>query len=183
VPQTDQQLIDSANKGDNSAYEQLYQRHVRLLHGYLYKRLGSAADADDICQEAFIKAFQKLGQYRGDASFKNWLFQIAKNLIVDHWRSQSKCTTVPIDEFFNLGREPITPEAEAAEIKSQERTAKQLNNILNQLPEDYRKIIELRFLQGCSIREAANQIGISEANAKVRQYRAIKKAQDLLKNE
>ncbi len=180
MPDTDEQLIEAAKRGDQAAQQQLYQDNIRLLYGYLYRRIGSRTDVEDICQEAFAKAFSKLDQYRGDASFKNWLFQIAKNIVADHWRKQANCRTVSIDEFFEIGHEPLSAEEEKAEAANQREAAKRLSAVLDELPVNYRAILELRFLKGYTIRESAEELNISESNAKVRQYRALKKAQALI---
>ncbi len=180
IPETE--LIHRAQSGSNEARTELYNRYVRLLYGYLYKSLGAAQDAEDICQETFLRAFKSLPSFQGKASFKNWLFQIAKNIIADHWKAHYKGNTIYVEDFFGLADAPtyeIESEKNLAEETSAQ-VAQKLNSILDTLPTDYRVILELRFLKGYSIKEVADELDISISNAKVRQYRAIQKAKQLL---
>lgn len=175
-------LIQRAQSGDNEARSELYSKYVKLLYGYLYRSLGAAQDAEDICQETFLRAFKNLTSFQEKASFKNWLFQIAKNIIADHWKAHYKSNTVYVEDFFGF---PETPTYEIeSELPDKEHTAQEavqkLTRILNALPDEYRAILEYRFLKGYTIKEVADKLHITISNAKVRQFRAIQKAKKLL---
>lgn len=176
VESAEGQLIRAAQAGDRAAQTTLYQKYSRLLYGYLYKRLGCQADAEDITQEAFLRAFKYLGSFQGQASFKNWLFQITKNLVADHWQAHYSHPQVSVEYFFDLGIEPASAESDEQQQAEQTAAAEQLQQLLAQLPDDYRAVLEHRFLRGYTIQETAIALNITVANAKIRQYRALQKA-------
>lgn len=153
---------------EKNAQERLYQQHKDLLYRWLWQRLGNREEAEDICHDAFVKAFSHLQEFRQEASFKNWLFQIAKNLLADHWRKHYRLKTVSFEEYFDIQQE---------EVMSDENKAGKAQAILEKLSPQYREILEYRFLRNYSLKETAEALGISENNVKVRQYRAIKEAQ------
>lgn len=156
--------------------EALYQRYQPLVLGYLIRLLGSVPLAEDLCQDSFVKAFKALPNYRGEASVKNWLFQIVKNRVADHWKHHYAHSTVSMEEWYAATEQPVE------EIESHRMATEQkLQRLLEQLPDDYRLVLEYRFLHGYTIKETAEALGISESNAKVRQYRALLKAKDLIK--
>lgn len=168
-------LIASATTGDASAQTELYQRYQPLVLGYLIRLLGSVPVAEDICQDSFVKAFKALAGYRGEASFKNWLFMIVKHRVADHWKAHYSHLTVSLEEWVGTEDEPI----ELDPVTTNTNAERELQTILQQLPEDYRQVLEYRFLRGYSIKETAAALNITESNAKVRQYRAIQLAKQI----
>lgn len=153
--------------------EQLYAEHADLLYGYLYSRLGNQEEAEDICQEAFYRAFKHLKKFRKQASFKNWLFQIAKNLMADHWRKHYQLKTIAFEDYMDVPQESLPEDTE----DDQEKQAI-AQGILAELPQNYREVLEYRFLRNYTLKETAQALNISENNVKIRQYRALKKAQE-----
>lgn len=146
----------------------LYQEYRDFLYRWLYSRLGNRQEAEDLCHDAFVRAFAGLKNFRGQASFKNWLFQIAKNLLADYWRKYYRLKTISLEDWLDLEKEEIMTD-QTKEAKAQE--------ILSKLEEPYRQVLEYRFLRNYSLKETAEALGISENNVKIRQYRAIKQAQ------
>lgn len=175
MEQSELDLIASAAAGDIQSQTALYQRYQPLVLGYLIRLLGSVPVAEDICQDSFVKAFRGITNYRGEASFKNWLFMIVKHRVADYWKEHYSRQAVSLEEWVGREDEPI--ETEAAQDNN--RAEAHLQAILQQLPEDYRLILEYRFLRGYSIKETAAALQISESNAKVRQYRALQQAKQL----
>lgn len=88
----DSRLLDAARAGDRPAFEALVAPHLRGLRSYLHRMTGSPDDADDLAQDTLLKAFQQLPGFRGDASFKTWLFRIASNAAIDHLRGRKRWT-------------------------------------------------------------------------------------------
>lgn len=177
VEHTETDLIASAAIGNEEAQTMLYQRYQPLVLGYLIRLLGSVPLAEDICQDSFVKAFKALGNYRGDASFKNWLFMIVKNRVADHWKEHYSQLTVSLEEWVGKRDEPIEIDAPPPDNNLIEE---QLRTILEELPPDYRIVLEYRFLRGYSIKETAAALNISDSNAKVRQYRALQLAKKMI---
>lgn len=176
VQPNEAELITAAQAGDTTAQAALYQCFQPLVLGYLIRLLGSVALAEDLCQDSFVKAFRALPKYRGEASLKNWLFQIVKNRVADHWKQHYTQLTVSMEEWYGSTEQALT------DVESDNGAVEQkLQRILDQLPNEYRSILEYRFLRGYTIKESATALGISESNAKVRQYRALVKAKDLAK--
>src|SRR5579871_504089 len=83
----EREWIRRSGEGDHEAFEALVGRHQRMIHALTFRMTGSLADAEDLAQETFIKAFQQLGSYRGEAKFSSWLYRIALNLCLN-WRSR-----------------------------------------------------------------------------------------------
>lgn len=158
----------------NLDMEQLYRQYQPLVLGYLIRQLGSVPLAEDLCQSSFMKAFKSLHTYRGDASFKNWLFMIVKTTVADHWKQHYAHSTVTMEEWYAATDQPI----EEVELNNTVVEQK-LQHILEQLPPDYRAILEYRFLRNYSIKETATALQITESNAKVRQYRALQLAKQI----
>lgn len=184
MEQPPSELIEAAKAGDRGAQSRLYQQYVRLLFGYLYNKLGSRQVAEDICQETFLRAFKGIHTYDGRASFKNWLFQIAKHQIADYWDAHYKHATLSFEEFFETtqGAEPVVSEflsENEAEPSTLTAAELKIEHIMNQLSREYREILEYRFLKGYSLKETAEALRITLSNAKVRQYRALLKAKDI----
>lgn len=177
MEQAELALIHQAQAGDREAQGRLYQQHVRILLGYLYHKLGSIQVAEDVCQETFLRAFKSIHTYTGAASFKNWLFQIAKNLMADYWKAHYKFATLSFEEFFE--NTDLGGPAETVEEPAPDLAPDQVEAILSELSEEYRSILELRFLRGYSLQESADELHISLSNAKIRQFRAIKNAQHI----
>lgn len=184
VPNTEADLVAAAKTGDSRAATALYQSYFRLLYGYLYRRLGSAPLAEDIAQETFLRAFKSLSGFTGQASFKNWLFQITKHLVADHWAQQAKHSHIEFTDVYELSDTSFASYCEtltndAAASASEERSIRAVQQLLQHLPPDYRTILEYRFLRGYSLQETATALNISLSNAKVRQFRALQKAKTI----
>jgi RNA polymerase sigma-70 factor (ECF subfamily) len=88
----DSRLLDTARTGDRPAFEALVAPHERALRSYLHRMTGSSDDADDLVQDTLLKAYEQLSAFRGDASFKTWLFRIASNTAIDHLRARKRWT-------------------------------------------------------------------------------------------
>ena len=171
---SEKMLIQEALNGEEEAFIQLYHQHVSRLYLFACKKVSNSEDAEDIVSETFYQALRNLRSYSGKSSFKNWLYGIAKHLILAKYRERYNESTVELDENTTFN-EPVADE-NTAEQKQKER---ELDRLLAQLPQHYRGVLELRFLKGYSILETAAALGISEENAKVLQHRALKKANRL----
>jgi RNA polymerase sigma-70 factor (ECF subfamily) len=149
----------------------MYNDYADDIFRFLYVHVHDRALAEDLTADTFTKAWQKLA----DFDFKHprgWLYTIARNRLADHWRTHH---TVALDEDFE-----VEDEREATEIKLDRQIDKaQLLKHLAGLPEDMRSVVTLRFLGGYSARKTGQALGISEANVRVIQHRALKKLKEL----
>jgi len=162
------------HRGDQDALGVLYQRYVVEIYRYSYRQVGNQEDAEDLTSQVFLQVVRSIGGYRPQGQFRAWVYGIAKNVIVDWWRRYYWTPTVTMEKFLDLDPLPQkdlpgeNPRAEAA-----------VERLLAQLPERYQEVLKLRFLRGYSLEETAQAIGVSLANAKVLQHRALKKASQL----
>ncbi|HWE63513.1 MAG TPA: sigma-70 family RNA polymerase sigma factor, partial [Chloroflexota bacterium] len=153
----------------------LYRAHVRAIFAFIYSRVGNREAAEDLTGDVFMKALSHLDPSRAEASIMAWLFRVAHNVVNDYWRVTQRASIIALDEARAL-REP-RPSAENP--SHHEQTAARAAALLAALPENYRTVLSCRLLQGMSVAETAAQMGISEANVKVLQHRALKRAAEL----
>lgn len=185
---TENALIQAALNGEEEAFIRLYRQHVSALYRFVYSKLNNQQDAEDIASETFYHALKNLRNFSGKSTFKNWLYGIAKHLVLAKYRERYNESTLELNENAAAAaatgalEEPAISEnssGQDGEDEAQEEENQRLEAILNQLPEHYRKVLELRFLKGYSIAETAAAMDITEENAKVLQHRALKKANRL----
>ena len=171
--QAEQALVQEAIAGEEEAFIQLYYQHVSPLYRFVFSKLNNQQDAEDLASETFYHALKNLQTFSGKSSFKNWLYGIAKHLILAKYRERYNATTVELDENSAF-------EAPKTDDGSPEHDQKIhfLEKVLATLPKNYRNVLELRFLKGYTILETADALAITEENAKVLQHRALKKANE-----
>lgn len=154
--------------------ERIYATFFHPIYGFIYSRVGNREDAEDLTSHVFMKSLQYLNPNAAPQEIEAYLFRIARTDLADHWRRSAALRIVPLDE------EPEAYELEEAEgeaeLPSLPSLLGELERVLALLPPNYRRVLELRFYQGCTIRETARAMNVSEANAKVLQYRAVKRA-------
>lgn len=167
-------MIQEALNGEEEAFIQIYHQHVSSLYRFIFSKVNNQQDTEDLTSETFYQALKNLGSFSGKSSFKNWLYGIAKHLILAKYRERYNESTIELDE--NAAFEELKTSEGSEE---HEKKVRFLDHILTLLPQNYRQVLELRFLKGYSIIETADALGISEENAKVLQHRALKKANQL----
>lgn len=167
-------LVLKAQRGDAEALSDLYRKYVEVVYKFIYYRTGKKEEAEDLTHETFIKMMKSLPRFAFDSQFKTWLLGIAKHTILDYFRKYYKTRTLPLEDFLNIDLGNLEKEQEDTKPKE-----KLVAAILRNLPQNYREVLELRFLRGYSIRETAETLHKSISNIKVLQYRALHKAQRL----
>lgn len=168
--------ISAAAEGNQQAISQLYSENIREVYRFIYYKVGSKEDAEDITQDVMMAAFKGLEKFRGEASFRNWCYEIAKRKIADMWREKYKMPTVDIEAMLGIHTTMETDD-DIEEAKAHDAfKVGQVEEILGLLKDNYREVLEYRFLKGYSIKETATAMDISISNAKVLQHRALKKA-------
>lgn len=157
-----------------SDIDEVFSRYLDSVYRFLYSRVGNREDAEDLTSEVFLKATQGLDRDRPEASIAQWLFTVARTVLADHWRRYYRSgAPLPLDDT----RAHEIPQGENA--APTERSAQLVERVLSSLPARYRRILELRFLLGYSVAEAAREMDITPENAKVLQHRALAKALQL----
>ncbi len=155
-----------------SDIDQVFSRYVDPVYRFLYSRLGNREDAEDLTSEVFLKATRQLDSERGEASIAQWLFTVARTVLADHWRRYYRAgAALPLDDA-RVGSLPEEGEGRSSSGTS----ARLVAEVLEALPERYRRVLELRFLHGYSVQETAQELGVTPENVKVIQHRALAKA-------
>ncbi len=162
---------------DVQEFQTLYQENLGLIYRYVYSKVGNREEAEDLTSQIFIKAVRGVDHKRGAQSIQKWLFQVARTTIADYWRAYYRIAASSLEELLEAGWEGPAEEEEAIFASSQ--PAERVRHILQALPEHYREVLTCRFLLSLSIRETALRMGLTEANVKVLQFRALKRAADL----
>ena len=157
-------------------FQTFYQENLGLIYRYVYSKVGNREEAEDLTSQIFMKAVRGVDTERGPLSVQKWLFQVARTTIADYWRTHYRVSTSSLEELLEAGWEGP---AEEDVIAISGRAADRVQRILHVLPEHYREVLTCRFLLNLSIRDTASRMGLTEANVKVLQFRALKRAADL----
>jgi RNA polymerase sigma-70 factor (ECF subfamily) len=152
--------------------EGLYRAHVRGLHAFVYARVGNREAAEDITGDVFVKALMHLDLARTERSMVAWLYQVARNTIADYWRQGHGADTIALEDDPGVEIQPPAP----PDVARQADTAARARALLDLLPENYRRVLSYRLLDGASVSETARLMHLSESNVKVLQHRALVRA-------
>ncbi len=143
-----------------------YQTHVTAIYQYIYSRVGNRPDAEDLTAQVFMKAISGMRNDVSVPELRSWLYRVAQTTLADHWREYYAEGAGELDD--DVTRPPAPRENPEA--------VHRVDTLLATLPESYRRVLELRFLRGYSVRETAQELSLSEANVKVLQFRALNRA-------
>ncbi len=163
----DRVLVQLALKGDDTAFEYLFNRYRDAIHCLFVQKMGGANDADDLLQETFIKVYINLHRYNALYTFGQWVYTIARNTFVDYVRRRQD--DISIDERFTAPVSPA-PTPEESVISLQQR--KQIESYLNRLSPRYRQLIRMRFFDEYSYDEIAEKLNLPMGTVKTQIHRA-----------
>jgi RNA polymerase sigma-70 factor (ECF subfamily) len=167
---TDEDLVDLVCKGETRRFEELVQRHQDAVYSMALRYARAAGDAEDIAQEAFLRAFRSLDSFRHEAKFSTWLFRITYNLCVDWGRRNAKVRAAErvLEEDEEIAdRRSDVEGAVFAEIERKEIGAE-----ASRLAERYRVVIMMYYYDGRSYDEIGKILGIPPKTVETRLYRA-----------
>jgi len=172
-------MITRSQNGDINAFEELIARYERKVFAIAYRFMGNREDASDLAQEAFLKAFQSIQKFRGDASFSTWIYRIVSNVCKDELRKQKRSVQTSLDEEVWLEEGPVTKQIKddkptPEQVYEQTELKDYLQNLINNLNPEYRMVVILRDIQGYSYEEIAEILGCSLGTVKSRLNRARK---------
>lgn len=167
-PPSDAQLVARWVAGDELAARELVRRHTQPLARYLSGLGTPEAELDDVVQETLIKAFSAIGSWRGEASFRAWLYRIGANLSRDLYRKSGRRQMVELPERELMDRADPVGELEASEVNQRIRDG------LTELPRLQREVFLLRAQQGMEYAEIAAVLKTTPGSARVHYHHAVK---------
>jgi RNA polymerase sigma-70 factor (ECF subfamily) len=160
-------LVEAARGGDRSAFGELYTRFARMVHGILLAR-GARWDVDDLVQDVFMIAMQRIATLRDSGAFGGWLAAIARNRATDHFRRAPQTIEVALTDEVGGRMDPDRTEALAALA------------VIQTLPEAYRETLVLRLVEGMTGPEIAARTGLTPASVRVNLHRGMKQLRQRL---
>ena len=189
APTADAELVRRAKAGDLDAFEELTALHERQVFTIAWRIVQNTHDAEDVTQQAFLSALENLKNFREEASFATWLYRIATHAALKIIRKRKGLDTVSLEEATEPREEGDgVPHPEFIadwrespdELVHRNETRRLLDDALAKLDEKHRLVFVLRDVEGLSVKETAEALGLSEANVKVRLLRARLQLRELL---
>ena len=175
---TEEILVRRAQAGDRRAFAELVLAHQQFVYNLALRALGDPHEAEDVSQEAFVRAWQALPRFRGQARFRTWLYRIAANLCYNRLpRLRRELDALGAEEIANLPSESVGNPLSG--LEAQERRAF-LHRQIDALPESYRMLIVLRYQQELSYAEIAEVVGLPLGTVKTGLFRARERLKEAL---
>jgi len=182
----DTEIVNQVVSGDVNAFERLLERYQAHVLRIVRKHIPTDK-VDEVAQDVFVRAYQSLPTFKGDDGFKHWLSTITIRTCYDFWRKHYRYREIPLSslsEKHQVWLEEATSNSSSQSFydrDSQKEAREILDWALDRLSPEDRMVLELVYLEGYSIKEAANLLGWSIVNVKVRSFRARKKLHKLIK--
>jgi RNA polymerase sigma-70 factor (ECF subfamily) len=167
---TEDELLERASQLEDDALAELYDRYELKIYNYIYRRTSDPTLSEDLTAQVFLKMLEAIHNGRAwHSSFSGWLYRIAHNLVIDHYRVRDRQKSVSLDETPNM-IDPDDNPVEAAEVRLD---AEYLQAAIRRLTDDQAQVISLRFLEGYSFGEIADMMDKTEGAVKALQHRAV----------
>ena len=184
----DEVLVQRAVDGDEAAYAVLVRRYRNRIFNFTFRYTGNAAEAEDLAQDVFIKAYRNLHRFRGDAKFSTWLYQIAKNMSINRLRSIKRAIVSLVNpivsEDGDEGLDPISiaasDERSPEELMLGVEAEKVVQLAIQKLSPVYRAALILRDIEDLPYEEIAQILGLAEGTVKSRIHRARSELKQML---
>lgn len=186
----DTKLVNACKRGDTSAFEQLVKKYQNRMLNIAFRITGNYDDACDITQEAFLSAWRKIGDFRGEALFSTWLTSIVINLSRNRLQQMSSNNT---RELYSLDSDipgtdgSIRQDAAfkaptALELLVEEELRRFIDNCIQNLPTEFREVLVLRDMQELSYEEVSGALGLKDGTVKSRLFRAREGVRDCVRS-
>jgi RNA polymerase sigma-70 factor (ECF subfamily) len=173
--------VDALKDGDERAFRCLFEKEKERLRRFVIQIVGDSDEAENIVQETFAEAYRQIDRFRGESKVSTWLFSIARHLAYGHLRKAKRHNYLEHEtiEFLSADQED-GPSSDTAETVEAEERRRILHDALSELPDHYRRVVQLRDLEEQSTAEAAEELGLTEVNVRVRLHRARKELKNHL---
>jgi RNA polymerase sigma-70 factor (ECF subfamily) len=172
----DDELVRRSREGDQAAFSVLVERHHAVVYRLALSMVSDADLAQDVAQDAFLKAYRALGDFRGDAAFRTWLLTISANEARGALRRRGRRRETALEHAGPVAGSGRDPEEEAL-MKTEAGRARAM---MERLPEKQRLSVSLRIEEGLSFREIGGIIGSSEGAARVNYFHGIRRLRELM---
>ncbi len=176
-------LLYKIKKNDKEAFVKAYDLYINQLYRFIYFKVGSREEAEDLCSAVFLKTWHYIleNTLKDHRTLKALLYKIARNSIIDHYRKNKDRETVSLNG--DHGIEVIDEKQSASKIMELKTDLFVLETKLPELKDEYREVIILRFVNELSIKEIAEILDKSKGNVRVLIFRALKALKELLEND
>ena len=179
----DELLLRRAQSGDPDAFGQLMEPLEQLVWRVCWHYTGNREAAEDCGQEAMIRIWRNLANYRGECALESWVYRIAANCCMDWLRKKKRDKSVPMEPLQEQGFDPADPSPGTEEQVVQRDERQRLREAIAQLPDDQREALIMTQLEKVSYEEAAKLLGVSEGTIKSRVNRAKARLKEILSGE
>jgi len=167
-------LFTRAKNGEETAFGEIYNLFFKKIYLFIFFRVGHKEVAEDLAEEVFLKAFTKISSIKEDAAFEGWLYQIARNLVIDYYRQ--KKSVVALEEIENT----LEYETNVVDVLNLQDQQKVLLKHLKELGPEQQVVLKLKFFEDLENSEIAELLHKNEGAIRVIQHRAITKLQELI---
>jgi len=168
-------VFGKAKQGDQAAFGEIYNLYFKKIYRFIYFRVSHKEAAEDLAEEIFLKAFGKIHSVRDGDALQGWLYQIARNAVIDYYRE--KKSDVPLDELENT----LEYENNIVDAMNLSQDQQMFMAALKQLPAEQQIVIKLKFIEDLDNLTISDMLHKSEGSIRVIQHRAIIKLQELIK--
>jgi RNA polymerase sigma-70 factor, ECF subfamily len=173
----DNAVLDLAVQGDSEAFGVLYERYVTRIYNYIFYRIGSSYEAEDLTERVFMRALRHIGSYNNRGlPFSAWLYRIAHNLVANWYRDNSRRKEIPLDDGILVSHQSSFPEQELLHSEERER----LLQVIRKLPPDRQQLVILKFVDHLSNLEIGQIMGRTEGAVKSLYHRTLLTIRDEL---
>ena len=179
----DELLLRRAQSGDPDAFGQLMEPLEQLVWRVCWHYTGNREAAEDCGQEAMIRIWRNLANYRGECALESWVYRIAANCCMDWLRKKKRDRSVSMEPLKEQGFDPADPSPGTEEQAVQKDERRRLREAIRQLPDDQREALILTQLEKVPYEEAAQALGVSEGTVKSRVNRAKARLKEILSED
>lgn len=163
-----------------SSLRAFYEETLPIVYRYIYSKVGNREEAEDLTSQVYLKALRGLDVARDGNAMQAWLFQVARTTIADYWRGFYRMRSSSLDDLLAAGWDSAV---DVGQARGDQSSVGRAHRILNVLPDRYREVLTCRFLLNLTLKETAARMNLTEANVKVLQFRALKKASSLAEED
>jgi len=180
---TDCELVERFQEGDNKAFDELQRRYQDRVFRLIRRYAKDVEEARELCQEVFLRAFEKLNAFKGNSKFYTWLYRVAVNLCVDFHRKRSRIFVAGLAEDFATWYqiERCDKKFDPLSVIEKKELYGKVREAISRLPPKQRHVLRLRYYGELKISEIAPKVGSSEGTVKAQLFHAKRKLAKMLK--